>query len=132
MSLSRIVIIASICFGLTAAAAQQRDATTAATAQPPLFQGIMVDAKGEDGRQDFPGFRRRWSLRRPQIDGIWVTLFSDNFSVGSHVDPFYFLNALSVDLLHRQTYLQANPAHPSNFFTLAWAASPRIPPMTAL
>jgi hypothetical protein len=56
MSWSRVAIIASICLGLSAAVAQQRETTTAATAQPPVFQGLMLDAKGKTVGRIFPLF----------------------------------------------------------------------------
>ena len=78
MSIPRAIIIASICLSLTAAVAQQREATTAATAKPPpLFQGVMEDAKGKTVGRIFPVLGGSGLYVVRQIDGVWVTLFSD-------------------------------------------------------
>src|ERR1700731_4059358 len=93
MSLIRAVVsIASIFLGLSAAVAQQAGTATnnaAASASsgltnPPVFQGLMVDAKGKTvGRYVFSGnaysagdlgdaFLGGFVVR--QINGIWVML----------------------------------------------------------
>jgi hypothetical protein len=63
MSVPRAIVIASICLSLTAAVAQQRE--------PPLFQGIMVDAKGKT-----IGRIINWNpaIVARQIGGVWVAL----------------------------------------------------------
>jgi hypothetical protein len=78
MSWSRVGLVAIACLGLTAAVAQQREATTAATAKsPPLFQGIMEDAKGKTvGRLGAIGHDGANTVIR-QINGTWVEVQVD-------------------------------------------------------
>ena len=102
MSLSRAVSpIVSIFLGLSPAVAQQAGTTTnnaAASASnaltnPPVFQGLMVDAKGKDvGRYAFSysnfaafalpgdGFLGGFVVR--QISRIWVVLTVNDFKAG--------------------------------------------------
>jgi hypothetical protein len=88
MSLSRaIVSIASIFLGLSAVAAQPGPPKPPGPPPPPapLFQGIMVDAKGKTVGRVFPGaFSSALSVIR-QINGAWVSVPVDDFSVGFHV-----------------------------------------------
>jgi hypothetical protein len=87
MSLSRTVLsVASIFLGLSAAAAQQP--TTAA--QQPLFQGIVVDAKGKTvGR-----LLDRGSVVRT-VSGFWVALdvLPSGFYISNGQPPYYFQSA---------------------------------------
>jgi hypothetical protein len=74
MPLRRVAFIASVSLGVTTAVAQQqREATPAANAHPPVFQGLMVDAKGKTVG------RASWDLNGTenvvrQINGVWVVL----------------------------------------------------------
>jgi hypothetical protein len=90
MSLIRAVVsVASIFLGLSAAVAQQAGTATnnaaasasSALTNPPVFQGLMVDAKGKTvGRVlDNGGYIAR------QISGVWVALqaFIDGFQPSS-------------------------------------------------
>jgi hypothetical protein len=88
MSFARAVIIASIWLGATAASAQPRDAVPAA-AQPPLFQSVMVDAKGKTiGRYVFSGLYSSNGIGGfsafvvRQISGIWVMIPVGDFKTG--------------------------------------------------
>jgi hypothetical protein len=89
MTWSRVAIIGSICLGLSAATAQQRDATTAATAKaPPLFQGVMEDAKGKTvGRfLTVPGVSGlNYAVR--QLSGVWVILKVDPVTGFLTIEP---------------------------------------------
>jgi hypothetical protein len=80
MSLTRwVVSVASIFLSVAAAVAQQPE-TTAAAAQPPLFQGIMVDAKGQTvGR--LIGISSVDLVVR-QISGVWVLLRVRDLAIG--------------------------------------------------
>jgi hypothetical protein len=80
MSLSRLVVsVASIFFGVSAAVAQQ-PATKAAATEPPLFQGIMVDAMGKTvGR--LIGINSADLVVR-QISGVWVLLRVRDLTTG--------------------------------------------------
>ncbi len=91
MSWSRAGLIAVACLGLTAAVAQQRQATTAPTAKSPpppaLFQGIMEDAKGKTvGRLGAIGHDNFNTVIR-QINGTWVEVQVD-IATGFVTTPF--------------------------------------------
>jgi hypothetical protein len=71
MSLSRaIVSIASIFFAVSAAVAQQPETTTA----PPVFQGLMVDAKGKIVGRVFIDYEIGVNTVVRQISGAWEKL----------------------------------------------------------
>jgi hypothetical protein len=80
MSLTRwVVSVASIFSSVSAAVAQQLE-TTGATTQPPLFQGIMVDANGKTvGR--LIGIDSADIVVR-QISGVWVLLRVRDLTIG--------------------------------------------------
>jgi hypothetical protein len=101
MSVRAIVFIASI-LGLlvTAAAAQQAETAAAASASsaltnPPVFQGLMLDAKGKTVGRLFLGFGQEGDTIFAstttvvrQINGIWVLLGVVDFTSGFQVvDP---------------------------------------------
>jgi hypothetical protein len=102
MSVRAIVSIASI-LGLlvTAAAAQQAETAAAASASsaltnPPVFQGLMLDAKGKTVGRLFLGFGQEQdaifgstTTVVRQINGIWVLLGVVDFTSGFQiiVDP---------------------------------------------
>jgi hypothetical protein len=71
------IFIALIAFGLSAALAQQREATTAATAQPPVFQGLMVDAKGKTVGRFIWNANAGTDYVIRQINGTWVSVQVD-------------------------------------------------------
>jgi hypothetical protein len=85
MSLTRAVVsVAAIFLGLSAAVAQQPEtaannaaaAASSALTNPPVFQGLMVDAKGKTVGRLYPGGTTRTggnSVVR-QINGVWVLL----------------------------------------------------------
>jgi hypothetical protein len=80
MSLTRwVVSVATIFLSVSAAVAQQLETTAAAT-QPPVFQGIMVDANGKTvGR--LVGISSVDLVVR-QISGVWVLLRVRDLTVG--------------------------------------------------
>jgi hypothetical protein len=89
MSFARVIIIASICLGLTAAAAQQRTNQQGGP-QPPLFQGVMFDAKGKTVGRVFPNDQYVWVVR--QISGVWVKVPVDDVECAA-AEPRAFSNA---------------------------------------
>jgi hypothetical protein len=108
MSVRAIVSIASILGLLVTAATAQQPAVTGppAAAQPPLFQGIMVDARGKTvGRLLTPvpptvvGLQGSSSYVVRQINKIWVLLPINDFTIGfqilplQQVPPFLFQSA---------------------------------------
>jgi hypothetical protein len=136
MSLSRAVAsAASIFLGVSAAFAQQSAQTTATTAAPPVFQGLMVDAKGKTVGRLFPStmFSSNAYVVR-QINKVWVSLeiidLASGFVVASPTGsppPYYYQ---SIDCTG-QAYLAGN----SNQGPYVMAPVPSfvtaIPPATA-
>jgi hypothetical protein len=106
MLLSRATAFAaSIFLGLSGAFAQQ----SAQTAAPPVFQGLMVDAKGKTVGRFFPIFGGEYSFVVLQISKIWVSLTVADLTSGFFVLPpsslaYYYQ---SVDCAG-QAYLPAN------------------------
>src|SRR5580704_13876603 len=116
MSVRAIVSIASI-LGLLVTAAAAQQAGTAATASassaltnPPVFQGLMVDAKGKTVGRFFPNlfFGFPPCVVR-QIDGVWVWLSVTDLTIGFDVvqPPAGFYYYQSVDCVG-QAYLPVN------------------------
>jgi hypothetical protein len=68
MSPTRAIIIAAICLGLTAAVAQPKKPPP----EPPLFQGIMIDAKGNTVGRLSASNGNDYIIR--QINGTWVEI----------------------------------------------------------
>jgi hypothetical protein len=90
-----IVSVASILSGLLVSAASAQQALTVnppAAAQPPLFQGIMVDAKGKT-----VGRIIDWSsaIVVRQISGVWVALMAlvDGFQATSPTGIAYLFQS---------------------------------------
>jgi hypothetical protein len=81
MQLNRAVVsVASIFLGLSAASAQQSATTT--NASPPLFQGIMVDAKGKTVGRLLLRYQQ-YVVR--QISGIWMALPVADLTTGFQI-----------------------------------------------
>jgi hypothetical protein len=120
MALSRAVVsVASILLGLSAAAAQQAEtaaknaaaSASSSLTNPPVFQGLMVDAKGKTVGRFFPVFPGRintFVVR--QINGVWVALqvvdLTSGFTDQSPRAPDYFYQ--SVDCVG-EAYLPGSP-----------------------
>jgi hypothetical protein len=142
MSLARAAFSATaICLGVSTAYAQQA-ATSAATSQPPLFQGIMVDAKGKtvgryvfSGRNNPEGYAEDLFLGAVvirQISGTWVMLQMGDFKNGfADTDPqamqFYYQ---STDC-KSTAYLPVNTRGPNYATAPAIGYVVTIPPATA-
>jgi hypothetical protein len=103
MLLSRATaFVASIFLGLSGASAQQ-------AAAPPVFQGLMVDAKGKTVGRIFPIFGGGTTFVVLPISKIWVSLEVVDLTSGFAVQPpstfaYYYQ---SVDCAG-QAYLPAN------------------------
>jgi hypothetical protein len=107
MSFARAIIIASIWLGVTAAGAQQRETTAPAAAQPPLFQGIMVDAKGKTVGRLFIDNGQISVVR--QISGLWIKLAVKDFTTGFRIADYdlqYFYQSSDCT---GNVYLSAGP-----------------------
>jgi len=140
MSVRAIVSIASILLGLvTAAAAQQAETAAAASASsaltnPPVFQGLMVDAKGKTVGRLFPWFTASEGVVSDfvvrQISRVWVMLQVDVLEGLTTSDGFSYFYT-SADCVG-QAYLAVSSAAINN---LAAALPARgyvvtIPPST--
>jgi hypothetical protein len=128
MSLSRAVLsIASIFLGLSAACAQQKQTTATAAAAPPVFQGLMVDAKGNTVGRLMPEVSRGQYYVVRQISGIWMPL-----QVGDRATGFVTYNnhqyVYQSSDCTGQAYLLVDPNSGSNVLALGIVAT--IPPAT--
>jgi hypothetical protein len=116
MSVRAIVSIAAIFLGLSAAVAQQAEtaansaasSASSALTNPPVFQDLMVDAKGKTVGRLFMSavggdvnLPLKFSVVR-QISGIWVAITVTDFTTGFLISApinilkstaFSFLNA---------------------------------------
>jgi hypothetical protein len=133
--------IASIVLGLTATVAQAQVQGTVAPGQtqtttvtPPLFQGIVVDAKGKTvGRiyinawqPEYYGFRHYHMVIR-QIDGVWVAIPASDFTSGfSTFDPNNFVSYYQSSDCTGQAYMVVNPSVLSNEPAISYVTT--IPP----
>jgi hypothetical protein len=142
MSVRTIVSIASI-LGLlvTAAAAQQAETAAAASASsaltnPPVFQGLMVDAKGKTVGRFYPAFMPYLGGATVvrQISGIWVSLnvvdLSSGFFVASPpgaLPPYYFQ---SIDCTG-QAWMVLSSVQPTAAMAPVPSFVTAIPPVTA-
>jgi hypothetical protein len=137
MILCPVVSVAVTFLGLSAAAlAQQPALTPPATAQPPFFQGIMVDAKGKTVGRFFPGvvfFGPIGSSNTVvrQLGGVWVALGVDVVGGFEVTDPgnitFYYQ---SVDCTGQAYFLVNNPPDSGSVSFLVRGTVSTIPPST--
>jgi hypothetical protein len=125
--------------GVSAAIAQQTNA--AGIANPPVFQGIMVDAKGKTvGRFLFDPNNTAPGGHAPQpavyvvrqIGGIWVTLQVGDFNTGFQTvaPPELLYLYQSIDCTGQAYFLVSQ--HPTDYVTgpaFGWVTT--IPPATA-
>jgi len=140
--------IASIFLGLTATVAQAQVQGTVAPGQaqttsvtPPLFQGIMVDAKGKNvGRIYVNALASSGGLYGPaahmvirQIDGVWVGLPVTDFTSGfTPYDPTSFQYYYPSADCTGQAYMFVNRIFKSNGAELAAAIAPPIALVTTI
>jgi hypothetical protein len=128
MSWERVTIAASICLGLTAAAAQQLETAATKSAQPPLFEGIMVDAKGKTFGKISWSYSGTDTVVR-QISGVWVVLRVIDFTTvledNGHIITYFYQ---STDCTG-QAYLSLNDHYNINAPVSALVAV--VPPATA-
>jgi hypothetical protein len=133
MSIARAIIIASICLGLTAAAAQQREVSTAATAKsPPLFEGIVVDAKkktvGSFMIAPFAIPFLNYVVR--QFSGAWVVLRIEPVAGFLLTDPGDIEYWYTSSDCSGQTYLQVGHVQEGQSNFVAMGLTSIIPPST--
>jgi hypothetical protein len=130
MSVRAIVSVTSILGLLVTAATAQQPAVTGnapAAAQPPLFQGIMVDAKGKTvGRLVINVYGTNFVVR--QISGIWVELpvadVTTGFQITDNNNTVYYLYQ-SVDCAG-QAYFSYSQVNKNNGRHMGWLPqSPR-------
>jgi hypothetical protein len=137
MSLCRAVVcFASIFLGLASASAQVQGTVAPGQVQgtsvaPPLFQGIMVDAKGKTvGRIYEAGPMAGFNGVIRQIAGIWVAL-----PVADYTSGFMSIPAGPQFTLYYQSNDCTGPAfmyvNPAGVTEPAFAIVTTIPPATA-
>jgi hypothetical protein len=134
--------IASIFLGLTATVAHGQVQGTVAPGQtqttvtPPLFQGIMVDAKGKTvGRiyinawlpEYYTNSTGHYHMVIRQINGVWVALPVSDFTSGfTNFDQnqlnYYYQSSDCTG----QAYMRPNPSLPSNEPSIALVTT--VPP----
>jgi hypothetical protein len=153
MSLGRLVLsIASLFLGLSTAVAQQTETKapaqqteTKAPAGPPLFQGIMVDAKGNTvGRLLFDPTHTNnnttFVVRR--ISGVWVTLRVPDLKTGFDNSPLQPAEHNSINTFYQsadctgQAYFDLVGFQETGQFTdkvtaLAYGIVATVPPATS-
>jgi hypothetical protein len=144
MSLIRAVVsVVSIFLGLSAAVAQQLGTATnnaaasasSALTNPPVFQGLMVDAKGKTVGRLFigysGGFPTSINVVR-QINGIWMTLpvgdFRTGFQISAPTEIVYLYQSIDCT---GQTYFFVNQAMFAAVTSPALGIVMEIPPATA-
>jgi hypothetical protein len=130
MLLSRAVAsVVSILLGLSVAAAQQPAFSPAA--QPPVFQGLIVDAKGKTVGRYYPvGSGGGPSVVR-QISGVWVALTVDltGFQIWTPKGLNFIYFYQSVDCTGQAYFPVANIDSPPQM--PAWGIVAAVPPATA-
>jgi hypothetical protein len=127
MSFSRAAVsVASMFLGLSAAFAQQ-EATTAA--QPPEFQGTMVDAKGKTVGRLIIDVRGNQNSVVRQINKVWVVLVVPDLATGFLVNTNISYWYQSSDCTG-QAYLAVNPETSAAVTAPAFGNVATIPPAT--
>jgi hypothetical protein len=118
------------------AAVAQQAAVLNALANPPLFQGIVMDAKGKTvGRISFnsgSSFDNHTSVVIRQIDGIWIALpvtdIISGFSTTRATDLIYWYQTKDCT---GQPYMSANGPNPQIVSAPPVATVTTVPPATA-
>jgi hypothetical protein len=137
-----VLSVASIFLGLSAAIAQQATNNAAASASsaltnPPVFQGLMADAKGKTVGRLYLGVGFLSSTVTAtnvvrQISGTWVMLPVGDFTVGfSTVQPPYITYMYQSLDCTGQAYLNVNGFSPTFVTEPAVGLVMTFPPATA-
>jgi hypothetical protein len=128
MSFARVIVIASIFMGVSTALAQQPATKPKPPPPLPLFQGIMVDAKGKTvGRLGLLG-RDGVNTVILQLSGTWVEVLVDPLTGFISSPPLYFYQTADCTL---QVYLSFTlPGAGRMVLPAVAAAVAAIPPAT--